>query len=96
MKSAQRRQSRGLASSRRGPLARTACGSRTDGSAAFRSQTRKSGNMIAPVMPAMPKAAANQRPVRPSSDPAWMATESPRRRIPTAIRHHDQRRARLA
>ena len=52
--------------------------------------------MIAPVMPAMPKAAANQRPVSPSSDPAWMATESPRRTIPTAIRHHDQRRARLA
>ncbi len=42
-KSAQRRQSRGVASRRRGPLARTAWGRRTDGSAALRSQTRKSG-----------------------------------------------------
>ena len=54
VKSPQRRQSRGVASRRRGPVARTAWCRRTDGSAERLSQTRKKGKQMTPVTPVMP------------------------------------------
>ena len=60
MKSPQRRQSRGVASRRRGPVARTAWCRRTEGSAERLSQMRKNGKQITPVMPVMPITVANQ------------------------------------
>ena len=82
VKSAQRRQSRGVASRRRGPLRARPGAAAPTGSAALRSHTRKNGNEIAPVMPVDAEGGRAPAAVRPSSDPAWMAMDSPQQQAP--------------